>query len=528
MASGRKKSDRKSGGSPPRRSARPTAPGRRAATPANSAARITGRLTDRGEIARGGMGVIRKVFDTRAERHAALKVIDPELATHPEALGRFLDEARITGQLDHPNIVPVYDMIVDDAGVPSALLMKLIEGETLSERIGPPGRALTERELTRLLEIFLKVCDAVAFAHSRGVIHRDLKPDNVMIGEFGQVYVMDWGCAHVLARARPRGQARREGAPRRTFVEVEGTVIGTPGYMAPEQAWGATDQLDERTDVFGLGGILYQILTGDAPYPGETSSGSVSLARRGQVRPPQEAADGRQLPLALCRIAMRALATKPPDRFATVDELKTEVESFVRGGSFFITRTFAPGELIVKEGDAADEAFVVTAGACEAFRKHRGRRITLRTFGPGDVFGEGALFAVGARNANVVAVDEVTAIVVSREVLHEELALDSWMGAFVRALAVRYRDLDTRHRMVHQVGEHARTVLAIVEHVSRAGSWVRTGVLETGWSRLWSTLGPELRMPEDAVLALIARSAELAVDPARDVITLEVAVQADP
>jgi len=473
------------------------------------------------------MGVIRKVFDSRVERYAALKVIDPQLATHPEALGRFLDEAKITGQLDHPNIVPVYDMIVDDDGVPSALLMKLIEGATLSERIAALGGALTERDLTRLIEIFLKVCDAVGFAHSRGVIHRDLKPDNVMIGEFGQVYVMDWGCAHVLPRSRPRGQARREGAPRRTFVEVDGTVIGTPGYMAPEQAWGATDQLDERTDVFGLGGILYQILTGDAPYPGETSSGAVSLARRGKPKQPQDVAGDRPLPPAQCRIAMRALATRPDDRFASVEELKAEVEGFVRGGSFFTAHTFAAGTVIVKEGDPADAAYVITEGTCEAFVRQRGRRITLRTFGPGDVFGEGALFAVGARNASVAAVDQVTAIVVSREILHEELALDSWMGAFVRALAVRYRDLDARRRMVHQVNEHARVTAAIVEHVSRAGSWVRTGMLEAAWSRLWATLGPELRMSEPAALAVIARTADLAVDLDRDVISLDVPVGAE-
>jgi serine/threonine-protein kinase len=471
------------------------------------------RLSDRGELARGGMGVIRKVFDTRIERHAALKVIDPELATHPEALGRFLDEARIAGQLDHPNIVPVYDVDVDAAGIPTAFQMKLIDGETLTRRIARPSTERRERELTKLLEIFLRVCDAVAFAHSRGVIHRDLKPDNVMIGEFGQVYVMDWGCAHVLPGRKARSK-HEEGAPRRTFIEQDGTVIGTPGYMAPEQARGHSAKLDERTDVFGLGGILYHILTGDAPYPGETTSGSVELARRGAPKPPVANP-------ALVRIAMRALAAEREDRFETVEDLKHEVERFLRGGSFFEARTFPAGTVIIREGDPAEEAYVLTDGHCEAFRKHRNKRIPLRTFGPGDVFGEGAIFAAGARNASVVALDEVTAIVVAREILHEELALDSWMGSFVRALAVRYRDLEQRSRMSARSTEQARMAATMIDHITRAGAWVKTGVLETSWSRLWGALASELRVTEAVALGVVERSRELSYDPARDTIRFD-------
>jgi serine/threonine-protein kinase len=402
-----------------------TVPGRRGAVSRTREAKPAPkqRIADRGELARGGMGVIRKVFDTRIERHAALKVIDPQLATHPDALGRFLDEARITGQLDHPNIVPVYDVDVDGAGIPSALMMKLVEGETLTKRIH------AGEHITTLIDIFTKVCDAISFAHSRGVIHRDLKPDNVMIGEFGQVYVMDWGCAHVL----PRRGAKQEGAPRRTFIEQDGTVIGTPGYMAPEQARGETAKLDERTDVFGLGGILYHILTGDAPYPGETTSGTVELARRGAPKPP--AANP-----ALVRIAMRALAAEQADRYAAVQELKADVERFLRGGAFFEVRAFDTGQVIVREGDPAQEAFLVTEGHCEAFRTVRGKRNALHMFGPGDVFGEGAIFAKGERNASVMAIEPVTVIVVPRELLQEKLGPDSWLGAFVRALAVRARE----------------------------------------------------------------------------------------
>jgi serine/threonine-protein kinase len=348
------------------------------------------------------------------------------------------------------------------------------------------------------------------------VIHRDLKPDNVMIGEFGQVYVMDWGCAHVL----PGRRAKQEGRPRRTFIEADGTVIGTPGYMAPEQARGQSAKLDERTDVFGLGGILYHILTGDAPYPGETTSGRVSLAQRGAPKPP--AANP-----ALVRIAMRALAAERDDRFESVEDLKHEVERFLRGGSFFTPRTFTPGSIIVREGDPAEAAYVITEGHCEAFRKHRGKRVPLRTFGPGDVFGEGAMFTAGARNASVVALDQVTALVVSREILHEELALDSWMGSFVRALAVRYRDLEERNRMTARSAERSRLAATIIDHIARAGAWKSTSALETSWSRLWGALAAELRVPEAAALATVARTSELAYDAERDTITFEITSDAE-
>jgi serine/threonine-protein kinase len=485
--------------------------------PPTAIASTHGRLDDRGEISRGGMGMIRRVYDTRMQRAQAVKIIDPGLAEHDEMRARFLDEARITGQLDHPNIVPVHDLILDESGEPSAFAMKLVDGKTLTDTIAASPRR-SERELTKLLEIFLKICDAVSFAHSRNVIHRDLKPDNIMLGAFGQVYVMDWGCAHVLDRAQ-----KTEGAPRRSICDVRGTIIGTPGYMAPEQAWGKIDEIDERTDVFGLGGILFHILTGTAPYAGDTQSDTMLNTRSFEPRQPQDVVRDVRLPPGLCRIAMHALAPNPRDRYASVEDLRGEVETFLRGGSIFDTRTFAAGQLIVHEGDAADEAYVVTAGQAEAFRNERGRRVSLRMLGPGDVFGEGALFAAGTRNASVVAVDEVTAIVVSRESIHDELALDSWIGSFVRSLAVRYRDLEARRRVTSLANDHMRVLSTIIDHLSRAATWEGTAVLSASWSHLWATLGPELRLSEEHVLYVIERSADLAVDKDRDVITLHVA-----
>jgi len=475
------------------------------------------RLDDRGEIARGGQGVIRKVYDRRLERYVALKVLDADHAGDPEATGRFTDEARITGQLDHPNIVPIYDL-APNAPTPE-FTMKLVEGETLSSRLKRTQQKRGTTDLASHLEIFLKICDAVAFAHARGVVHRDLKPANVMLGEFGQVYVMDWGCALVLANASAKTHA--EVRPRRTIDDAPGTVIGTSAYMAPEQANGKTEEIDERTDVFGLGAILYQILTGIPPHAADDDTAAMALARAGTVRAPVDVGHGRTPPPALAAIAMKALAADRADRFSTVRALRAEVERFLHRGAFFVTRKFPAQTLIVREGETADEAYVILDGRCEAFREERGRRISLRTLGAGDVFGEAAIFTGEPRNASIVALEEVTAIAVTHEVLQQELGVDTWLGTFVRSLALRFRDLESRYALARRVTDNTRIATTIVNHLSRAGTWVRPGVLGVPWSRLWEALQKECGVSEDTALAIVSRTPDLQVDEALDLITLE-------
>jgi hypothetical protein len=410
------------------------------------------RFEDQGEIARGGMGTIRQVFDTRILRPVAMKLFDRARATREDQL-RFLEEAQITGQLDHPNIVPVYDMGLGSDGLPVNFTMKLVRGRTLDELIDAPdaeehgphsaryGEAL---QLENLLRVFVKVCEAVSFAHSRGVMHRDLKPANIMVGDHGQVYVMDWGIAR-LREGRPseeeheRDQVRRD--PLRQSQELPGMVLGTVAYMSPEQAGGKVGEIDERTDVFGLGGVLYKILTGRPPHHGERSfMHALVRAADGRIDPPEQVAAGRSLPPGLCAIAMKALAAAPADRFQTVVELQHAVEAFLRGGGWFATRVFAPGAVIVEEGEAGDRAYIIRRGHAEVFRE--AGRTVLRRLGPGDVFGEMAILTDRPRNASVRAIDEVEALVITRDSLERELARNEWLATITRALAERFRALD--------------------------------------------------------------------------------------
>src|SRR5262249_47921580 len=201
----------------------------------------------------------------------------------------------ITGALDHPNVLPVHDLWFEGDDPMPRLVMKLVEGRTLSELVHETAAPPQGARLERLLDVVLRVCDALSFAHSRRVIPRDLHPRNVMVGTHGQVYVMDWGFA-----VRREELAQREEAP---LAAAFGS--GTPAYMAPEQAWGRDHEIDERTDVFGVGAMLYEILTLQPPFVGAALPDVLALPRRGQVLPPEAVARGRDRPARPCQAALR-------------------------------------------------------------------------------------------------------------------------------------------------------------------------------------------------------------------------------
>ncbi len=392
------------------------------------------RFEDQGEIARGGMGLVRAAWDTLLGRRIALKELWRE--SGPEAAAEFLDEARIMGALDHPNVLPVYDLVVDPTDGTPRLFMKLVEGRTLSavlhETAAPPGGA----RLEGLLGIVLKVCDALSFAHSRGVLHRDIHPRNVMVGSHGQVYVMDWGLAI------------RRGAllERRRLPGAAGIGSGTPAYMAPEQAWGRDDDVDERTDVFGIGAVLYEIVTMRPPFAGDSLGDVLEQARRCAIVAPDAVTPHSAPPARLCEIVMRALAADPRDRHASVDALREDLEAFLRCGGWFAAQRFPPGALIVEEGEPGDRAYIVSHGTCEVFRTSGERAEILRTVGPGGVIGEVALLTGAPRVASVRALTEVAVLVVTREALEQEFGRASWMRALLEAAVERFAELDDLRR----------------------------------------------------------------------------------
>jgi eukaryotic-like serine/threonine-protein kinase len=281
------------------------------------------------EVGEGGMGVVYRARDKRLARDVAVKFLRPRFEADGPAAKRFLGEARVTAQLQHPGVPPVHQVGALPDGRPF-LVMKLIKGRTLEDLL-----ADERADRGRLLAAFEQVCQAVAYAHSKGVVHRDLKPANVMVGAFGEVQVMDWGLAKVLGPAggpdEPTARAEEADA---TAIDSDrgaddatrtGSVLGTPPYMPPEQAVGAVGQVDERSDVFGLGAILCAVLTGRPPYVGADSESTRQLAARARLGDAFARLDECGADPGLVELCKRCLAPEKADRPADAGEVARAV-----------------------------------------------------------------------------------------------------------------------------------------------------------------------------------------------------------
>jgi serine/threonine-protein kinase len=312
------------------------------------------------EVARGGMGAVLRVHDPMLDRTLALKVLLAEHLNNSEMRARFLDEARIAGRLQHPGVPPIHDLGELPDGRPY-FAMKLIHGQTLAELL--EGRSSPEQDQPRLVAVFEQVCATVAYAHSQGVIHRDLKPANVMVGNFSEVQVMDWGVAKVLGPTPPKREAvvvpleptlsddltvtlvrtpasvprsNAQTAPASRWstnseLTQAGSVLGTPAYMAPEQARGEVELVDERADVFGLGAILCEVLTGQPPYRWPRD---VALWLIGEDRDLHDAHDRLQqcgADAELVRLACDCLAAEPAGRPRNAAAVAQRVSAYQTG-----------------------------------------------------------------------------------------------------------------------------------------------------------------------------------------------------
>jgi serine/threonine protein kinase len=296
------------------------------------------------EIARGGMGQIYFGEDPQLERQVAVKVSSiSEGGEDP----RFSKEAKVLALLAHPNIVPIYTTGVDASGRPF-YSMKLVKGRTLQAVLNAlkDGNTAANKEYTEaaLLTIFRKVCDAMAFAHAKGILHRDLKPENIMVGEYGEVLVMDWGLAKILGDRDAAGAVKAAATDTGDYgMTLEGEVMGTPQYMSPEQAEGMVAELDTRSDIYSLGGILYAILTLRPPVGGSTLVEVLGNVKSGVLSPMGTATrmakgiGGRPepmtvaVPAALQAVTLKAMATDRTKRYASVEAFAEDIESYQNG-----------------------------------------------------------------------------------------------------------------------------------------------------------------------------------------------------
>jgi serine/threonine protein kinase len=318
-------------------------------------------------IGRGGMGVVMQARDLRIRRNVAMKVMKATSQFSRESVMRFIDEAQLTGQLEHPNIVPVYELGIDEHGE-VFYAMKYVRGTTLDEvlRALRSGRtqSIEKYPLATLLAVFQKICDAIAFAHSKSVVHRDLKPENVMIGAYGEVLVMDWGLAKNMTSGSrsDRGAHGGSGHARghhgsRGFQTMHGLIVGTPPYISPEQARGEVGEIDVRSDIYVLGEILYAILTLRAPIAGENINEIVQNILASKITPPTSFnppvtptwrrftkvresfveqvplahCPGGRIPEGLSAVAMKAMQHDPEKRYQSVEEMQADITAWQGG-----------------------------------------------------------------------------------------------------------------------------------------------------------------------------------------------------
>jgi hypothetical protein len=313
------------------------------------------------ELGRGGFGVVSLATQAVFERTVALKRMLAATAGETE-VAAFYAEAVVTARLEHPNIVPVHDLVTTPEGQ-LQLVMKRVEGVSWRELLqsAPHGKhqCVSGMGVDDHLDILAKVCDAVSFAHERGILHRDLKPENVMVGSFGEVQLMDWGCAVAFG-----GAPNPASIPR---VEATDAVAGTPAYMAPEMAMGDGERMGPHSDVYLLGAILYELLTGARPHAGKNVYAVLHAAAVGAVKPPQERAPDRDIPGELAAIAMAALERDPKDRIATVGDFAARLKDYRAHGQANKLAAVAAASLAkAKEGGpAADEHFRRAVSAAE-------------------------------------------------------------------------------------------------------------------------------------------------------------------
>jgi len=280
-----------------------------------------------GKVGEGGMGLVFEADQLCLSRRVAIKTLRLELTENENAVDAFLREGLLTGQLDHPNVIPLYELGLDASGI-TFMVMKFIKGRTWHDLLHPDPldtdlvQLSTWMDLLDHVEALSSVCNAVAFAHSRDIVHRDLKPGNVMLGKFGEVYVMDWGLATSVAPP--------EDALADLDLEPGGfEVVGSPNYMAPEMAMGKLDAIEKRSDVYLLGAILYELIYGRPPHAGSETVDVLIAARMNEISAPDQRPNGEPVPKNLLKTCLKALSTDPRERHHDVVAFQHDLRSFL-------------------------------------------------------------------------------------------------------------------------------------------------------------------------------------------------------
>lgn len=394
------------------------------------------------KLGHGGLANVSSFIDRFLYRVVAVKELKKKYQDNQHLIRALITEMRLLSYLDHPSIVPVYDAYVNKKGT-LRYSMKLIDGVLLTDLLEKHKKFT----LNQYLGIFRKICDSLAYVHDRGVLHLDVKPDNILIGKYGEVMLMDWGNAMLFNPDLYYDHFKRNIEDISIIPleeEADNLILGTPNYMSPEQTNQQRKYLKPTSDIFSAGIVLYEMLTGDQPFVGLDKTADI-LEQIRNLKPKSAHQVNRDVPVMLSMICQKMIEKDNKNRYQSFREIVQDIDEYYNSGQAFCTREFKAGEIIFKEGDRGNYSFTILSGSVEISKTVNGEKKVLAVLGKNEVVGELAIFSKMPRNATVIVLEPTIIRVMDERSVQKELEkLSPWVGKMITSLSERFIGLNEK------------------------------------------------------------------------------------
>lgn len=405
------------------------------------------------EYFEGGLSLVSKSFDRSLDRIVAIKALKEKYMENGSMLKAFLNEAKLIGYLDHPGVISIYDVFIQGNASP-CYIMEFIKGRNLDEYIDgrmrsrvADGKQNIGIPLTESLRIFERICETMAYAHDRGVVHLDLKPENIIIGAYGEVLIIDWGSALLYDTEPYRQYIKKRSANDESvsfFIDTEkAPATASPMYMSPEQTQQPRETLDPLSDIFSAGVVLYQMLTGVMPFTGIELD---EVWKKIQCYcPPTVHTVNSDIPLYLSQICSKMIEKKPDARYRSFHDVLGDLKELRDSGHLFATKRYKAGDVVFREGEEGSYSFIILSGKVDISKKVGERHVSIAELGKNEIVGELAIFSNEPRSATVTAIEPTTIRIMTRKEIDYELEkLAPWVGNMVSGLSDRFIELNER------------------------------------------------------------------------------------